>query len=161
MSWERFILRTDEALEQLDRELRDLAPRSDEPGAEQDSGWSVNDGPMGLRSSPDQAPDDQGQKPNDETSTDRRAQVIDEALESLCGRLDAIYLVVNHIKINIEGFTHRTPEERIDASASLAFATIAGGWVYVGSANRKDEARRRRPVVHRWQDVRWHPRSAD
>ena len=48
MSWERFILRTDEALEQLDRELRDLAPSSDERGAEQGTGSPIEGRADGL-----------------------------------------------------------------------------------------------------------------
>jgi hypothetical protein len=149
MSWERFILRTDEALEQLDRELHDVPPTSNGPEAEKESGSSMNDGPSGLRSSLDRVPDDQVQERSSETGSDRPAQAIDTALDSLCGMLGATNHIFNHMNLNTVGRTQTTPEEQVEISTSLALATISAGLVYAGSADWRIKSRRRWVIADR------------
>jgi hypothetical protein len=164
--WERFILRTDEALEQLDREDGDLAPRSDGAGVEQEPGSPMSDGPMGLRSFLNQLPGDHGPEPDTPTAIDSRLEAVDTAIGSWSGRdadraglplcrVGETHRIFNDMNMRLVGFTHPTKEQeqRIEVSASMALATMLAGWVYARSATRRAKFRGRWAAGDRWHSI--------
>jgi hypothetical protein len=150
-SWERFILRTDEALEQFDRELRDLPSTNDERGEEHGAGLPLEHEPMTLRSSPHRPTNDKGKERSMETASHRREQAIDASISSLASQraYSARWLcrenpsrVADHMKTDKMGFTHLATgkKHKIEISTSLALAAILGGWVLIGRAERRTKS---------------------
>jgi hypothetical protein len=148
VSWERFVLGTDEALEQYEREhSKPSAPPARPAGTPETD-------PAGPHS------DNQGPAPQDAPSAqsstrreDRGVELIDAAL----GLLDDPRRVgethqtetnqeSNCMRIGLVGFTHPTKarhEERYDVSAALALAATVAGNLYFGWAGSRGKARRR------------------
>jgi hypothetical protein len=147
-AWERFVLGTDEALEQYEREhSKPSAPPSPPAGTPETN-------PEGAHSDK-QGPAPQDAPPARSTSTqqDSAPALIDRAIELLGDprrvgethqneiNQNDIDEEPNCIRIGPVGFTH--PTERYDISAALALAATVAGNFYFGSVSNRGKARRR------------------
>jgi hypothetical protein len=89
-SWQTFVLGTDEALEQFQRERQGLSPESGDlnagsapPEVEHESGSPGSVGPSDVKSSLFRLPGDPGQESSRATLKSRQAEAIDAVISSL------------------------------------------------------------------------------